>query len=477
MMTFNAASLIIISYILFNPVSLAVEIGGNWSGKGEGIFSSCIDPTNNATLATQLLFELDPPPAQFPDKFEVDYVGTDSSGTTNLAGIGFSNDATHISGQLIGIHSNTASGSVTYDFQGIFLSEDILQIKGSGVNLNCQYSLQGLVERDFSIIGHIPEVEGLAPELVDSIEIINDDITFTRTTSQTKNTINNHLRHLLSGTTNNQISQNTFLLQSGLAAGDAFANHLGIWVSYDRSEFKNSFVKTKYNGFVNNALVGVDYLLMDQMIIGFALGYEKTKVNTIFNNGKVNATGISFNPYFGFLLNDTWGINLNAGYTKMDYKQFRTFATTRVNSDTKGRRWFINTSINGTWELNRFIITSNVGALKAGNKDDSHTNSLGIFVTETRAQMSTLSLGGEIAYAFNTIEPYLNLNFNHNTHSAVSHLAGSLQPQDDRNDLMAGLGFRYYGSQGLSISTELSKRFRRENLSENHFSIMARWDF
>ncbi len=465
-----------VSFItIVSPSLLAVEVGGNWIGEGISRFSLCENPANNHEITAALLFELDPPTIRFPDNFEIDFIGNDAKGTTNLAGIGSIDDATNIHGQLVGIRNG--AGSFVYDFNGVFLDNDLLQITGSGTGLGCTYELQGLVERNFTI-GHIDEIEGLAPELVDSIEILNDDVSFSRSAIQTKNSINSHLRAVLTGAEGNQVSQNSFSMgTSGLSAGDTGLTGLGLWTSYEHSNFKNTFIPTAYDGVTNHFLVGIDYAILDNLIVGLAVGYEKSNIDTTFNRGKVTSKGYSFSPYLGLLVDDTWGITLNAGYTKMTTDQFRMFGVTRIDSDTDGKRWFVSANFNATWQFNNFIFIANTGVIKAGNQDDAHTNSLGINIVSKSTQMSTLNIGAEMAYHLIQFEPYFSIDFNHNTHAATSTLVNSLQPSDDPNDILAGFGLRYYGDQGLSVNLEYSKRFKRDNLTENNFSVMGRWDF
>ncbi len=275
----------------------------------------------------------------------------------------------------------------------------------------------------------------------------------------------------------------TLSTPTGLAAGDTFTN-LGVWAGYTRSDFDNDFVRTRYDGDRNSVMVGADFAPADNMVLGVAIGYEQTDIETEYNLGEVDSDGWTVAPYFGMVFNDTWSMDVNGGYSFVDTDQFRTAGGTRITSDLDTSRWFVAANVNGFTAIDNWLLTGRLGLVRAESDDDGYTelNTAtgvpGVTFDDRSTSLTQLSVGGEVAYSFGEFEPYVSLTYNHDASFTKTRLTAGLQPANDNNDFLFGGGFNYFSdTNGLSASASYHRRLSREEFDEGIFSVSARWDF
>ncbi|MCP4007980.1 MAG: autotransporter outer membrane beta-barrel domain-containing protein [Proteobacteria bacterium] len=265
---------------------------------------------------------------------------------------------------------------------------------------------------------------------------------------------------------------------SGMSAGDdtTFKNP-GIWGSYAYSDFDNDFSRTKYDGDRNMIFFGADFAPRDNMVLGVAVGYEDTSIDTDFNQGDLDADGWTIAPYFGMILNETWSIDANLGYSDIDTDQDRSNGT--ITSDFDTDRWFISANINGFTSYNKWLFSGRAGLLNAESDDDSFTETGvgGQNVDSNRTTLTQFNIGGEVGYAMGDFEPYVTATYNYDFHATDIKLTAGPQPSNDDDDILLGVGFRYFNSDNLSISAQYDSRRGRSDFDEETFSINARWDF
>ncbi len=444
--------------------ALAIDINGDWVGSGSGVQFFCINPNDNVSISSNVDATFN---EQTNQQFQIRLAGGNILGDLSGGGA-LINDS--INTALSGTRNNNEP--IEYNFSGTFIDDNTLQYGGSGLSNSCSYSFGGILNRvDIAGAGIVPEHSG-------GSDVIEDAVSLARIVVHSSSVINDRLQHLLIKSKLVKLSSTGFNLNPAISAGDGFDNEMGVWVSYDRSNFKNTFSRTKYKGDTNTFLVGFDYTISDEIVIGAAVAYEKSDIDTAFNQGNVTISGYSFLPYVGYLFNEHWNLNLSGGISHLKYDQYRLAGNTRIDGDTDSKRWFINANINGTWVIDdTWVISGNTGFTTANNNIDRYNESTGAAILGNKSRLTTFTLGGEVAYMMNAFEPYLSLNLNYDNKSTAGRLSGTEQPSSDRSDLLAVIGFRYYGDQGLSMTTELSKRFNRDNLEEYNLSVMARWDF
>jgi len=269
---------------------------------------------------------------------------------------------------------------------------------------------------------------------------------------------------------------------TSLNAGDSTASDLlfGAWASYSYSDFENNFVTTAFDGERHGFLVGADLVLGEKTILGIAVGYEDNDIDTTFNRGNQETEGISFIPYFGYLLDDTWSVDGAFGYSNMETDQFRTApgTTTRINSFTDADRWFGALNLNGFTNYDNWLFTGRFGILYANHDQDSFVESDGTLIANLVSELGQINIGGDVAYSYGEFEPFARVTYEYDwTLTEIGVLGGGPQPSFDKDDVLIGAGVRYFGTNNISGNLEWNKRLGRDDYDEDSFSITIRADF
>jgi hypothetical protein len=266
---------------------------------------------------------------------------------------------------------------------------------------------------------------------------------------------------------------------TGLNAGDGASIAYGIWGNYSYTDYENDLSSTAFDGTSHSFLGGIDFAFWGDSVLGVAFGYEKGDIDTAFNQGNQDTDSYTIAPYFGALLTDSFSVDFNVGYSKVDYDQFRILpgTTTRVSSSPDADRWFGAFNLNSVHFYNNWILGGRFGLLYASSVIDSYTESNGTLVSESRSKVTTASIAGDVAYSFKNFEPFLNLSYQRNiSYREISVITGP-QPTNDNDDILLKAGVRYFNKNGVSGNMEYSKRFERDDFDEDRISFTVRVDF
>ncbi|MCF8184142.1 MAG: autotransporter outer membrane beta-barrel domain-containing protein [Polynucleobacter sp.] len=266
--------------------------------------------------------------------------------------------------------------------------------------------------------------------------------------------------------------------QSGLSAGDGLMNY-GVWGSYSYSDFKNSLSSTALKGNRHNLLAGVDYSPWENTVLGVAVGYDRSDVDTAFNQGNQISTGKTIAVYAGHVLDKTWSIDASGGYSDVSDSQFRIApaSTVRVSSSPSGNRLFANLNLNATTHWQNWVFGARTGLLYARSLQKSFTESNGTAISQSITKLGQFSIGGDAAYSYAKYEPFVKLFYQNDYSMQKLQVATGPQPSNDNDDFLFGLGLRYFGAKGLTGNLEFNKRLGRTHFSENTLTATMRMDF
>ncbi len=274
-----------------------------------------------------------------------------------------------------------------------------------------------------------------------------------------------------------RFSDNQFNMQGamGLNAGDGTDMPIGVWGNYSYTNFENDFSSTAFDGSTHSFLGGIDYNPFQNSVLGVALGYDSTGLDTSFNGGSQDAKSYTIAPYFGWIMSDVLSLDVNLGYSYVDYDQFRTVGGTSISSTPSADRFFGSFNLNAIKFIDRWIIGGRAGLLYARSTIDQYLESNGGTISETSVRVGTMSIAGDVAYSFNEWEPFVNLSYQYDY--SLQRVVATPQPANDNNDLLFTAGVRYFEKSGISGNFEYSKRFLRENFDEDRISITLRMDY
>ena len=273
------------------------------------------------------------------------------------------------------------------------------------------------------------------------------------------------------------------LSDTGLAAGTGFQN-LSAWTSYSRISTDNEHQPTLSSGGTNLFLFGVDSLIRDDLVLGMAFGVEDTSIETFFNAGEQEVSGVTFAPYAAFLINDHFSVDASIGYSNNEIQQFRLDSvnlTSLINGDTNSDRFFYSFNLNYYRAMSRWLFNSRLGVIYAEEDIDAvvETGGPDAFTSAARTiHFGQFVAAFELAYSAGNFEPYLMAAYE-NDFKREDLLLNSTQaaPANDENGFRLGLGFRYLYSDSLSVNFNWDKQFDRDDFDTHVLSMSARVSF
>ena len=448
------------------------DITGSWSGTAAGTDFNCSNPADNGPFTDSLTVTFS---NQVNGNFDVTAMGVEDDGSAwTDTGSGFFLSPTDIeftitntdgSGTEITTVNSTITSTTTQSFTFNSFETGPFQCESSG---------SGSVSRS----GGADVV--VTPEITPS-STITSIIDFTSQIQAVTSDLGARMKDVVHGLGRGpRLTANGLMLegQSGLNAGDGAISY-GAWVSYSYSDFDNDLSSTAFDGDRHSVLGGFDFAPWESTVIGIAVGYEESDIDTTFNLGNLETDGYTIAPYFGALLSDTWSVNFSFGYSNIEYDQFRTApgTTTRITSSPDADRWFGMFNLNGVTTYGNWILGGRVGTLWARNEVDAFVESDGTAVGELRSKLGTWSIGGDAAYSFGAFEPFVSATYEHDYSLTELAVTTGPQPDNDRDDVLFGAGVRYFGSKGISGNLDWTRRLGRSDYDEDIFTASIRVDF
>lgn len=265
---------------------------------------------------------------------------------------------------------------------------------------------------------------------------------------------------------------------TGLNAGEGMAMPMGAWFNYSYSDFDDDFAATAFDATRHSFLGGVDFNPFQPILAGIAFGYETADFDTAFNGGEQETDGWTISPYLAASLSDTFSVDVVMGYSDMDTNQFRSVGATRVTSSFGADRWFFGGNINAVKPWGNWFFTGSVGWIWAREYQDEFVESNGNTVAERKIKLGNWHVGGEAAYSWGNWEPWASATYGRDYQFTEIQIAGAAQqPANDRDDILLGLGLRYYHPMGISASLGWNKRVDRTNYDEDTINFLMRMDF
>ena len=139
----------------------------------------------------------------------------------------------------------------------------------------------------------------------------------------------------------------------GKSAGSA-TKDFGVWANFGNAWIKDDHQFENFHGIIATAVLGGDYRVTDQFLVGVATGYEGARITTPFNNGSLTANNVGIAPYMGYNFNQNYSVDATAGYAFLKYNMTR--LSNSVYGTTYGGRVFGATNFNakttmGNWQL------------------------------------------------------------------------------------------------------------------------------
>jgi len=263
--------------------------------------------------------------------------------------------------------------------------------------------------------------------------------------------------------------------QRGLAAGEAMGSWT-IWANVldddTRQSYRNAFdQRVKNDADVVNSILGVDYTLNPQLVLGLSLAIDRGDISgrTTANPGntnKLNSKGWMLAPYVGWQLTPELSLDasIGLGEGKLD--------ASGGDGSQEADRWFAGVNLVYSRWVGNWQFGGRAGYLHA-EEDYAKAKAFGTSINDTNAKnkIDQIQLGGQLGYWYNGFMPYAGLKFVDDINRSNS-LDGS-RDQIGREAWVWTLGLNYYSlahgiTAGLAFEQEAARSHQaRDTLTAN----------
>jgi Autotransporter beta-domain len=249
------------------------------------------------------------------------------------------------------------------------------------------------------------------------------------------------------------------------AAAAAGRNVWNGWVAYSQNRVGYSFEPLQSSGTVNLGMVGVDYTLANNMVVGVALAGDRTDItmNGSALTGSLKGSGYTISPYIGMPLGKAWVLDATVGFgrTKIDTVQFGSTGSFRTDR-TLGSVGLSYRQAVGKWQL-----TGRGAVLAVEDRLGAYTLSNGTFNADGKVSLSQLRLSGQAGYNMGQVVPYVGLSYIYDIRRPDQAPVAGQSAANDRDAWAPSIGIRFssggalYG--GLQYTSEKSRSQVKNN--------------
>lgn len=209
----------------------------------------------------------------------------------------------------------------------------------------------------------------------------------------------------------------------------------------------------KSSASVTNVVLGFDYNLAPDMVLGLSLSRDRGNGSTGLGATATSSKGLNYAPYFGWQLGKTLALDAAAGWG--DGK----FTSNARTSDTKRSFYAANLSYTN-WSGNLQLL-GKAGYLYAEEKYGEFT---GMLNSTSTAKIGQLRFGGEVGYWTSGAMPFAGLAYlsEHRAGSNAANLADNSKL--GKSAFVASLGVNFFSlSSGVTGGLLYTQEIGRSN--------------
>jgi hypothetical protein len=245
------------------------------------------------------------------------------------------------------------------------------------------------------------------------------------------------------------------------------------WFAYSRSDIAYDYRPLKSDGNVDVYLLGVDYTLKSNAVIGLALAVDRSDIDlkgATFGptGGKMKGKGNTLSLYGGLPINKNWAADVSVGFGRTEVDT-TTSAGGITSSDMDDDRTTFAAGLAYRQLFgadSKWMLTGRGGYIFVKDKLGSYTMSNGTFVSSGRVEVSQLRFGGQAAYNFGMFVPYAGLTY-------IYDFKEPNQPgaANDRTGMQGSLGIRFNAPSGLYGGLQYSSEFSRSQIKNDQILL------
>jgi hypothetical protein len=259
---------------------------------------------------------------------------------------------------------------------------------------------------------------------------------------------------------------------------------IGLWINVGGARASDTHAFETFHGSINTLVGGIDYRVLDNAVLGLAIGYEMARITTSFNNGTLDADNVAIAPYFGYAFNDNFSLDATAGYAFVNYGMTRSDRT--VKGDTDGGRVFSSTNFTARTAIDNWRLSTGLGYLYLQEHQHAYTEtgSGAGQVSAVNIRLGQLRSVNKIGYLERTswgwVQPYLMIRPEYDvnkTPPAVLDTTTNTKAVSDRFGTTFGLGLSMAIGDNSTVTLEGTTSQFRSHLGMDGVSGTVRLQF
>lgn len=259
--------------------------------------------------------------------------------------------------------------------------------------------------------------------------------------------------------------------RTGDAAGDGISG-LGVWTSFNYTAYKDSTSSTEQSGDIYTGVLGADYAIADDLLVGVALTFDGVGIDTDYNLGSQSSFGAGVAPYVAYNINDFISVNATVGYahTFGDTRRLAGAVSTgnEITGEYDADRAFVAVQGDAYYDIGNISLVGSTGAVYARERLHGYSESDGTAVEGETTELGSANVGGQVGYFFELsgdlfLQPYLSYRYDYDFAITKIEVTGNNiedHPNDrDAHSVGAGVNM-FLGdniSGGLDFVTELGR--------------------
>jgi outer membrane autotransporter protein len=264
---------------------------------------------------------------------------------------------------------------------------------------------------------------------------------------------------------------------TGLSSGSEPASH-GLWVSASVSALDNTFISTEYDGNLFLGMMGYDYRINKNLLLGVALGYESTDIDTRFNNGTVKSDALTVSPYAAYRICDYLSIDVILSYSFLDYDTTRPTFLGGATGSYDADRYMVSSNLNYYYLTGNWNFSARFGYMYTKEDADGFTESNGNRVKSEDTKIGEFQLGGKVGYLINKFEIFIGAYYIYDSTMTKAKVpAGQRRPANDRNEVEAIAGINLFANDTVNLSAEISTSMGRDDVDNTSVLVNVNFAF
>lgn len=257
----------------------------------------------------------------------------------------------------------------------------------------------------------------------------------------------------------------------GLNGGDANTKRVGVWTDGSLSLMSNSSTNSRFTGNSKTLFLGADFPLLEQFVLGVAMGIDNSILSLEAANAKRRNNGLSGTVYGGYLFNDWLSASAQLTWLRVRNRleQYSIFSGGEVSGKFDSYRLIAATGLTAYQSYGPFDFSATLGYNRANEDFRSYTASDASEVNPERSRLAQVKFGGEAAY--NVIEGgqvFVNATWE------WDHVHSS---SGDPNGAIFGGGLRYNFADSMSVGVQGSAQAFRANDEQYTVGANFRYNF